>query len=1322
MAGRGDDLLAGVYGDSGEFILPGRGPSAAEKRLQEENDGLKRQLESARGIIKTVATAERSDGTSGNKRLRLGGAGGRDGGASRASALTIGDEEVPPLHPATIKADRLESELAESRVLREKDRLRYEVKLQEADSDKSKLLRQVKFLSQEEEEARVYFGKKEAVFTEEIARLQASLKAERAAVVEASKDNGTEGKRELEGCLKRLEREKGARRLAEEKATTLQETVNTCSHDVSHLRKRRRELEAKNADLSLQVASLRRQQGGLAAQATAGEAQAAEAQGSAPSWDTPAARELRAKVKSLEREARKREIVLQGLEAERRNATALEDQVMTLKAALQRAQERLKDAVTAEVDNAAIRDEKEEWSLVFARALKEDKKAADVRQRMPKGVKPTEAEGDGAGARGEGGDGVADPGPTPLVALRLLREAQEERALSVKELTALKLRYDDDHERLVQVERELKQERERAESAHVRAEELEVELDEVKRRCRSAEQEVDAQKELIDSYERDNFRKPAGEEWLSDHAALQSALTAAKNEAKSLRKAAEGQVSALEAGRLRGRVAKAEAALGEAVAKRDEAVKAAEQCGERLNMLEKGAANGTGVHQCKVLHFKDNPAARAAKAHKEETKRKLQALTEENKRLTQQLESAGGGTMDASMSADGVSILGASGMRGADIPDAKKFSLRLKEMYKERINYYRQTIYLLTGYRIDLMKDPTRQMLRLRSMYAEQESDCLLFQQKEQNQGGGLELVETPFAVQHMDKIDGFLRKCDSIPAFLSSLTIELFEKQTLLPRIASKQKHGRAGSNTGAVTADRRPPEDDQQEFSLFESVDAEPSAPPMELSRIVLALLESFDVDPVRGFLPRIDPLRRLPQSEFQPWEAMAVALPSLLAVGQARKPLEELPELSIDVLTCHRERMRALLLLCVFAHASVWGNPEKPQDTIPRGVAVPLAALAGAEGMPPLLTHTSLVLHNWHRLDPSGPVRTENLACNCRFLGGLDETWFYIATVEIEARGGNVFGALLEAQHAIAEAASSSRASNANAADPNSNASSSSVAAARVVLEALAVTRAGIMSMREALSRMPVGCHPLIFYQRVRPFLSGWKANPTLPDGVLYEGVSSRRQQYYGGSAAQSTLFPALDAALEVSHSAHSSNAFLLEMRNYMPPGHRRLLEHLSDPACPSIRRFVQQFPQRGEKREANMPTSTPTPPELGNGKGRKIKTNDSPGPGIGNGGSGNADRAEVEGREGGGSGKAGEGGCVPHSTADALREAYNGCLSALGDFRSTHLGIVGSYILQQQKKVGEGKSRENFAGGKGTGGTPLLDFLKPLKNDSRAVFLK
>lgn len=47
------------------------------------------------------------------------------------------------------------------------------------------------------------------------------------------------------------------------------------------------------------------------------------------------------------------------------------------------------------------------------------------------------------------------------------------------------------------------------------------------------------------------------------------------------------------------------------------------------------------------------------------------------------------------------------------------------------------------------MKDPTRQVLRLRSMYAEHESDCLLFQQSE----AGLELMETPLALQHTEKV-----------------------------------------------------------------------------------------------------------------------------------------------------------------------------------------------------------------------------------------------------------------------------------------------------------------------------------------------------------------------------------------------------------------------------------------------------------------------------------------------------------------------------------------------------------------------------------------
>lgn len=71
---------------------------------------------------------------------------------------------------------------------------------------------------------------------------------------------------------------------------------------------------------SLQVSALRRRQGG---EGTAGEAEnegceakpTVEPSGglgrAIASWDTPAARELRTKIKSLEREARKREAMLQ---------------------------------------------------------------------------------------------------------------------------------------------------------------------------------------------------------------------------------------------------------------------------------------------------------------------------------------------------------------------------------------------------------------------------------------------------------------------------------------------------------------------------------------------------------------------------------------------------------------------------------------------------------------------------------------------------------------------------------------------------------------------------------------------------------------------------------------------------------------------------------------------------------------------------------------------------------------------------------------------------------------------------------------------------
>ena len=44
-----------------------------------------------------------------------------------------------------------------------------------------------------------------------------------------------------------------------------------------------------------------------------------------------------------------------------------------------------------------------------------------------------------------------------------------------------------------------------------------------------------------------------------------------------------------------------------------------------------------------------------------------------------------------------------------------------------------------------------------------------------------------------------------------------------------------------------------------------------------------------------------------------------------------------------------------------------------------------------------------------------------------------------------------------------------------------------------------------MRETLLRMPERCDPYIYYSRVRPYIHGWKNSPSLPQGVVYEGVA-------------------------------------------------------------------------------------------------------------------------------------------------------------------------------------------------------------------------
>ena len=314
------------------------------------------------------------------------------------------------------------------------------------------------------------------------------------------------------------------------------------------------------------------------------------------------------------------------------------------------------------------------------------------------------------------------------------------------------------------------------------------------------------------------------------------------------------------------------------------------------------------------------------------------------------------------------------------------------------------------------------------------------------------------------------------------------------------------------------------------------------MHYNPFEMDLLREYDVDPERGFLPSTDPLERLP-SEFEAWERIAPRVSALLLAGQLRGTLAALPVLDPGQLVQRDELERAMLLLSVFGNAYVWAEKTAPRK-IPPPVAVPWHRVAHALGRPPIVSHASIVLRNWRRIDPDGPLALDNLETLQRFGGSPDEQWFYLIPAAMEARGAAALVAIAKARDAV---------DNEHVEDLTGE------------LETIGTITG---ELTEILLRTQEQCDPYIFYKRVRPYLAGWPE-----PGIVYEGVSETPVRLAGGSAAQSSLFQALDAALGVNHEHEDSRPFLLAMRGHMPPRHRAFLETL-DAGGPKLRALVME----------------------------------------------------------------------------------------------------------------------------------------------------
>lgn len=332
------------------------------------------------------------------------------------------------------------------------------------------------------------------------------------------------------------------------------------------------------------------------------------------------------------------------------------------------------------------------------------------------------------------------------------------------------------------------------------------------------------------------------------------------------------------------------------------------------------------------------------------------------------------------------------------------------------------------------------------------------------------------------------------------------------------------------------------------------------MRSTNIVSLDLSDYEISPEQGFLPP-DPMSHLLDAPIL--SDLGHEMPKLLCARTVRRFIDGQPRLLPSIPSPWRteEYRAAMRILSFCGHSYVWEVPDEPALKLPPQLAQPWYEVAQRLGRPPVLSYASYALDNWRRLDRTKPVQLDNIVLLQNFLGGLDEEWFVAVHIQIEREAGPGLAGLLRAMKGAAN-------------DREDE-----------VLLGLTTLASAQTAMRDTLLRMKERCDPYVYYNRVRPYIHGWRNSPTLPNGLTYEGVESytgQPQQFRGETGAQSTIVPCFDAGLGIIHAPGLLTTYLQEMRGYMPPRHRAFLEMLEnasdDRARPVLAGYVRDRKSR------------------------------------------------------------------------------------------------------------------------------------------------
>eukprot|EP01099_Mayorella_cantabrigiensis_P004440 TRINITY_DN3344_c0_g2_i1.p1 TRINITY_DN3344_c0_g2~~TRINITY_DN3344_c0_g2_i1.p1 ORF type:complete len:454 (-),score=81.41 TRINITY_DN3344_c0_g2_i1:218-1579(-) len=436
---------------------------------------------------------------------------------------------------------------------------------------------------------------------------------------------------------------------------------------------------------------------------------------------------------------------------------------------------------------------------------------------------------------------------------------------------------------------------------------------------------------------------------------------------------------------------------------------------------------------------------------------------------------------------------------------------------------------------------------------------------------------------------------------------------------------------------------------------------------------LWDNYSVSWEWGFLPPTQPLSKLTNPYFSPWEQIMSALPQLLREKTFQDQIDQtLPLLDAEQLQGREEYVRALTVLSFLSSAYVWMNYPIPKTKLPANISVPFKKVCGYFDLPPILTYTGFTLFNWKIVDPNLPFSIDNITVPTTFTETESERWFSIIPLGVEKVAVNSIQQIILAQTKIEEITNCHNDvhgrihvyQNNTLMEDNINFGSSQLSPRderqlliehmeRELLVYLTRLDDSIQQITKIVNRMYEKCNPDTFYTVLRPFLSGWKGSPHLPLGLIYDGLSEEPLQFHGSSAAQSSVFALLDAALGVNHHPEEkiqlggsqttqsisggAHNFLEHMKLYMPRKHREFIARVQQSPF-SIHHYVE-------------------------------------------------DSAILK---------------------DELRASFNRCVESLSDFRKAHMGLAVHYVVARARQQGHSA--------RGTGGSDVVSILKKLRAET------